>query len=293
MKSFIVAAALASIAAANPGLVDNLLSETGLTSNNNNNNNQQQQGNNGGSSGGVVGDLLGKTGLNADVKLPAGISISAELGPKYPPPAGRTDTWHPAHPGVDMDGCDANDGDWHYVHPCEECQHGHHTWTTSTATNIVTKTVIDCAPTVTDCPARTTAVTTVTTTICPATNTATATPTIVVPVPTSSSAEVTTVPATTETPCPETTTVVPPATTVVPPTTTVVPPVTTAAPPPQTQTPVWTKTTKAPQPPASVVPPVVGGNGNGNTTQPPVIVNGGAQAQIGIFAAIAAVVALL
>ncbi|KAJ4147569.1 hypothetical protein LMH87_002081 [Akanthomyces muscarius] len=280
MKSFVVAAALASIAAANPGLLDNVLSNAGVT------NNQQDSNNQGGNSGGLVGDLLGNTGLKADVKLPAGISISAELGPKYPPPAGRTDTWHPAHPGVDMDGCDANDGDWHYVHPCDECQHGHHTWTTSTATNIVTKTVIDCAPTVTDCPARTTAVTTVTTTICPATNTATATPTTVVPVPvtsSSSSVEVT-VPATTETPCPETTTVVPPVTTVAPPATTV-------APPPQTQTPVWTQTTKAPQPPASVVPPVNGGN---NTmTQPPVIVNGGAQAQIGIFAAIAAIVALL
>ncbi|OAR01567.1 hypothetical protein LLEC1_07123 [Akanthomyces lecanii] len=279
MKSFVVAAALASITAANPGLVDNLLSSTGLTSNNN------QQDNNQGGNGGVVGDLLGNNGLNADVKLPAGISITAELGPKYPPPPGRTDTWHPAHPGVDMDGCDANDGDWHYVHPCENCQHGHHTWTTSTATNIVTKTVIDCAPTVTDCPARTTAVTTVTTTICPATNTATVTPTTVVPVPVTSSTEVNTVPATTETPCPSDTT------TVVPPVTTVIPPVTTVAPSAQTQTPGWTQTTKAPQPPASVVPPVVGGNNN--TTQPPVVVNGGAQAQIGIFAAIAAIAALL
>uniref|UniRef100_T1KM39 Uncharacterized protein n=1 Tax=Tetranychus urticae TaxID=32264 RepID=T1KM39_TETUR len=39
---------------------------------------------------GSASDLLGNTGTNADVKLPAGIEISAELGPKYPPPAGRT-----------------------------------------------------------------------------------------------------------------------------------------------------------------------------------------------------------
>lgn len=240
MKSFAVAATLVSIVAANPGLLDS-----------------------------VLGD---KTNLDAGVKLPAGISVDLSLGPKYPPPSGRTNTWHPAHPGVDMDGCDAGDDDWHYVHPCHECQGGHHTWATSTGTRVVTKTVIDCPETVTDCPARTTAVTTVTTTICPETVTGTATATgttttIPVPVVTETSA-----PVVTETPCPETTTQAPPATFTTSPC-----PETTVAPP-------------APNMPTQSMPQV----GNNNTmTQPPVIVNAGAQAQVGIFAAIAAVVALL
>ncbi|KAJ3473391.1 hypothetical protein NLG97_g10329 [Lecanicillium saksenae] len=59
-------------------------------------------------------------------------------------------------------------------------------------------------------------------------------------------------------------------------------------------TPVWTtspcpETTKAPMPPASVVPP----HTNNTWTKPPVVVNGGAQAQVGIFAAVAAIAALL
>ncbi|ATY61216.1 hypothetical protein A9K55_005407 [Cordyceps militaris] len=264
MKSFAVAAALVSVVIAHPGLVDGLLGNNAGVPNTDNLL--------GGANGAVpsTDGLLGNTGLDAKIKLPAGIEISASLGPKYPPPADRTNTWHPSHPDVDMDGCDATDEDWHYVHPCDECQFGHHTWTTSTATSVVTKTVIDCAPTVTDCPARTTAITTVTTTICPATNTATATPTPVVPVITSTESAVT------ETPCPETTT---------------------AVPPPQTQAPIWStgvlppQTTKAPSPAVSIAPPVQGGN---NTfTQPPVIVNGGAQVQIGLFAAVAAIAALL
>ncbi|OAA55708.1 hypothetical protein ISF_07813 [Cordyceps fumosorosea ARSEF 2679] len=242
MKSFAVAAALISVVVAHPGLLD---------------------------------DMLGNEGLDQNIKLPAGIEINQSLGPKYPPPSGRTNVWHPSHPDIDMDGCDATDDDWHYVHPCETCEHGHHTWTTSTATSVVTKTVIDCAPTVTDCPARTTAVTTVTTTICPATNTAATLTTATVTLPTAPVRySSTTEEVVTETPCPETTTV---------------------APPPVTQTPIWTTApapppTKAPVPPASVAPPV---GGNNTWTQPPVIVNGGAQAQIGLFAAVAAVAALL
>lgn len=222
MKSFAVIATLASMVAANPGLVDSLLSGT------------------------------------ANIKLPAGIEITADLGPKQAPKQDETNMWHPHH-DVPMDGCDSDADGWHYVHPCDACDHGHHTWTTSTATNVVTKTVIDCAPTVTDCPARTTAVTTVTTTICPVTNTATATTEV---------PATTVVPVVTETPCPETT--------VVP-----VPPVWTTSPCPET--------TKAPMPPATVVPPRT----NNTWTQPPVIVNGGAQAQVGIFAAVAAIAALL
>ncbi|KAM3505021.1 hypothetical protein MY10362_003207 [Beauveria mimosiformis] len=240
----------------------------------------------------VVGDALGRAGLtgftggeSAKAILPAGITLEASTGPQAPPPTGRTNTWHPAHPGVTIDGCDAEDEEWHYVHPCESCQEGSHTWTTSTATAIVTKTIVDCAPTVADCPARITAVTTVTTSICPATNTA-APPSIAnvtvtaVPSPAStveatsvpviesqvSSVEVTVV----ETPCPETTSA--------------------AAPPPaKTPVQVWTTASAPAPPPASVAPPVR----PGNNTQPPVIVNGGAQAQIGLFAAVAAVAALL
>ena len=38
------------------------------------------------SGGGLVDGVLGNTNLSVDVKLPAGIEISAELGPKAPPP---------------------------------------------------------------------------------------------------------------------------------------------------------------------------------------------------------------
>ncbi|KAM3466926.1 hypothetical protein MY5147_008934 [Beauveria neobassiana] len=235
MKSFAIAAvaALVSIVAAHPDAVEDALRSAGLT-------------------GLTDGEI-------AQAVLPAGITLTAATGPQAPPPSGRTNTWHPAHPGVTIDGCDAQDEEWHYVHPCEACQEESHTWTTSTATAVVTKTIIDCAPTVADCPARITAVTTATT----------------IPVSNSqSSVEVTVI----ETPCPATTTAV-------------------AAPPPaKTPVQVWTtasapaQPTRAPAPPpASVAPPVR----PGNNTQVPVIVNGGAHAQIGLFAAVAAVAALL
>ncbi|OAA40139.1 hypothetical protein BBO_06197 [Beauveria brongniartii RCEF 3172] len=250
----------------------------------------------------VVADALGSAGLTglagggekAKVELPVGITLEASTAPPTPPPTGRTNTWHPAHPGVTIDGCDAQDKEWHYVHPCESCQEGSHTWTTSTATAVVTKTIVDCAPTVADCPARITAVTTVTTSICPATNTA-APPSIAnvtvtaVPSPVST-VEATTVPVinsqvssvevtVVETPCPDSTSAA-------------------AAPPAKTPVQVWTtasapvQPTRAPAPPpASAAPPVR--PGNNTQAQPPVIVNGGAQAQIGLFAAVAAVAALL
>ncbi|KAM0670309.1 hypothetical protein ACQRIT_007603 [Beauveria bassiana] len=270
MKSFAIAAvaALVSIVAAHPDAVEDALRSAGLT----------------GLTGGEI----------AQAVLPAGITLTAATSPQVPPPSGRTNTWHPAHPGVTIDGCDAQDEEWHYVHPCEACKEESHTWTTSTTTAVVTKTIIDCAPTVADCPARITAVTTVTTSICPATNTA-APPSIAnvtvtaVPSPVST-VEATTIPVSNsqssvevtviETPCPATTTAV-------------------AAPPPaKTPVQVWTtasapaQPTRAPAPPpASVAPPVR--PGNNTQVQPPVIVNGGAQAQIGLFAAVAAVAALL
>ncbi|KAK8142290.1 hypothetical protein G3M48_009024 [Beauveria asiatica] len=265
MKSFAIAAvaALVSIVAANPDAVEDALRSAGLT------------------------DITG--GEIAKAILPAGITLEASAGPQVPPPTGRTNTWHPAHPGVTIDGCDAQDEEWHYVHPCESCQEESHTWTTSTATAVVTKTIVDCAPTVADCPARITAVTTVTTSICPATNTA-APPSIVNVTVTAAPSPVSTVEVTT----------VPVVNSQVSPVEVTVVETTTAAAPPPTKTPVqvWTtapapaQPTKAPAPPpASVAPPVR--PGNNTQAQPPVIVNGGAQAQIGLFAAVAAVAALL
>ncbi|KAM3511788.1 hypothetical protein MY11210_004543 [Beauveria gryllotalpidicola] len=265
MKSFAIAAvaALVSMVVAHPSVVDDVFGSAGLA--------------------GLAG---GAGGASANVRLPAGIELTATTGPQAPPPSGRTNTWHPAHPGVNIDGCDAQDEEWHYVHPCEVCQEERHTWTTSTATAIVTKTIVDCPPSVVNCPARVTAITTVTTSICPATSTAEVPPVAnvtvtAVPSPVST-IEATTVPVTSSQASSVEVTVTE-----------------TAAPlPAKTPVQVWTtapapaQPTKAPvAPPASVVPPVR--PGNNTQTQPPVIVNGGAQAQIGLFAAVAAVAALL
>lgn len=206
---------------------------------------------------------LDKLNLGVDVKLPAGIEISADLGPKNPPPEGCTNVWHPSHPGVDMDGCD-NHGDngWHWVHPCEVCQHQPpHSWTTSTITETCLTTVISCPPEVTNCPGSTTVQTTITipatTTICPVQVTTTQVPvtSTAAPPPPTWSTEVI--------PCPTTEPVQPPPVTQQPPTTTgpvVVPP-----------------------PPA----------GNQTWTTPPVIVNGANNVQAfgaaGFFGLVAAV----
>lgn len=128
----------------------------------------------------VSGLGLDRLLAGVDIKLPAGIEITANLGPKYPPPAGCTDVWHPPH-HVPMDGCDNNGDDhWHWVHPCERCEDSHHTWTTSTITETCLTTVISCAPTVTNCPANGAHTTTITiaatTTICPVAVTSTAAP---------------------------------------------------------------------------------------------------------------------
>ncbi|EFZ01211.1 hypothetical protein X797_003581 [Metarhizium robertsii] len=118
-----------------------------------------------------VGNLVGvDLCLGLHVKLPAGISIKTDDCPTQGPPAGCIDVWHPPH-HVPMDGCDDNDNDeWHYVHPCDCKPEAPHTWTTSTVTQTQVKTLISCAPTVTDCPAGphvTTVVVPATTTICP------------------------------------------------------------------------------------------------------------------------------
>ncbi|KAJ6781920.1 hypothetical protein PWT90_07198 [Aphanocladium album] len=69
MKYF-AAAALASMAAANPALLDN-----------------------------VLGNSLSDVVANADVVVPAGLELNLLLnGPKSPPPADRIYIWHPAHP---------------------------------------------------------------------------------------------------------------------------------------------------------------------------------------------------
>ncbi|KAK5998831.1 hypothetical protein PT974_01214 [Cladobotryum mycophilum] len=119
-----------------------------------------------------LGDALdlGALGIN----VPLGIKMAGdEEKPQGPPSDGCTNTWHPPHDGIVIDGCDDNHNDhWHYVHPCGERCNGQppHVWTTSTVTATHTHTVIDCAPTVTDCPAGHKTVTytiPATTTICP------------------------------------------------------------------------------------------------------------------------------
>ncbi|KAK3187095.1 hypothetical protein K4F52_004261 [Lecanicillium sp. MT-2017a] len=208
-----------------------------------------------GKNGGLLGNLIGdKTGLDLGVELPAGISIDASLGPKYPPPANCINIWHPPHHGVDMDGCDNHDdNDWHYVHPCDVCDTDkHHTWTTKTEHATITKTITDCPETVTDCPLRTSVVVTATTTICPVEVTHTMVPTVTV-APTS--------------------TMMPPQTMV-----TSYCDETTQAPP-------------APPAPTSVVVVQPPPGNNGTMTMPPVT-GAGARVEAGIVAAFGAVAAL-
>ncbi|CEJ91276.1 hypothetical protein VHEMI06998 [[Torrubiella] hemipterigena] len=210
--------------------------------------------------GGLLGAVLGNDGLALGAVLPAGIVLAADLGPRYPPPKGCTNMWHPPHHGVDMDGCDNHhDDEWHYVHPCEVCQHQPpHTWTTSTISETCITTVISCAPTITNCPGRTTVTIPATTTICPVQVTQTAAhstwsapPVVVTQTPA----------APYTTPCP-----------------TLVTEVSTRP------------TTEAPAP-TGWVPPV---NNNNTWSQPPVVVGAANKAQgMGIAAVVGAVAAML
>lgn len=212
--------------------------------------------------GGLLGAVLGNDGLALGAVLPAGIVLAADLGPRYPPPKGCTNMWHPPHHGVDMDGCDNHhDDEWHYVHPCEVCQQQPpHTWTTSTISETRIVTVISCAPTVTNCPGRTTVTIPATTTICPVQVTQTAAhttwsapPVVVTQTPV----------APTTTPCPTLITQV--STTPCP-------------------------TTEAPAP-TGWVPPV---NNNNTWSQPPIVVGAANKAQgMGIAAIVGAVAAML
>ncbi|KAG5983419.1 hypothetical protein E4U55_008189 [Claviceps digitariae] len=118
-----------------------------------------------------VADVLGvKLCLGLDIKLPLGISAESAGCPDGPPAAHQINTWHPPH-HVPMDDCDDNDNaHWHYVRPCGCAPPAPHTWGTSTVFSTVVTTVISCAPSVTDCPARgdaTTVTVPATTYICP------------------------------------------------------------------------------------------------------------------------------
>ena len=216
--------------------------------------------------------------LGLDVKLPLGISIDSKGCPTSPPPSGCTNVWHPPH-HVDMDGCDDNGNHgWHYVHPCD-CENTvpPHTWATSTITETCLSTVISCAPEVTNCPGRTTILTTVqipaTTTVCP------------VAVTTSTLAVVTTKAAET-TPCPTPTTPCPEELTTAPVVVVTSAPAVVAPPPAQQWTSAPAPAVVAPPPMGTGSSPVVGG-GNGTTP----VTAGATQNKVGAAVALGVVAA--
>ncbi|GAO14818.1 uncharacterized protein UV8b_04055 [Ustilaginoidea virens] len=109
--------------------------------------------------------------VGIDVSIPPALSLQIDGCPKNAPPPGRTNVWHPPH-HVPMDDCDDNGNtEWHWVQPCGCKPETPHVWATSTVTETQYSTVISCAPTVTNCPARSHGVVTVvvpaTTTVCP------------------------------------------------------------------------------------------------------------------------------
>lgn len=115
----------------------------------------------------VPRDLFDNDLLDLDI-------LNNNHGPKEGPCDDCIDTWHPAHPGVEIDDCDdLEEEDWHYVHPITEphTTYKPHTWGTSTITYAQTTTYHGCPPSVKDCPDRDVVYTSVThvesTTICP------------------------------------------------------------------------------------------------------------------------------
>ncbi|KAK2599973.1 hypothetical protein QQS21_005275 [Conoideocrella luteorostrata] len=273
-----------------------------------------------------LGDLIhANLCLGLDVKLPGGISLgSADDCPSSSPPEDCTDVWHPPH-HVPMDGCDDNGNhEWHYVHPCDCQAPAPHTWATQTVTQTQVSTIVSCAPTVTNCPAGGSTVTTVivpaTTTVCPVpiTSTTLATVPATYTVPASNTVPVSnTVPATQPVtfsqPPVNTNTWTAPATTQAPPNTWTQPGTVpgTQAPPPPPATTLYPSST-APvvvAPPATtpilqsttpiiVVPPPVGTGfppAPGNGTQPPPVMAGATQnaQKVGTVVAMGLVAALL
>ncbi|KAH7304975.1 hypothetical protein B0I35DRAFT_484166 [Stachybotrys elegans] len=109
-----------------------------------------------------------------DFELPEGIELPKDIKPTEPICEGCTSVFHPAHPGIDIDGCDNDEAKgWHWVHSgtpihTDQPPYG---WITSTVTEVHTSTIIDCKPEVKDCPGDSTIYTTIhvpaTVTICP------------------------------------------------------------------------------------------------------------------------------
>ena len=217
---------------------------------------------------GLAGNTLGNVAkrglldvkLGVSVNLPGGVSLPIGSGPTSSPPEGCINTWHPAHPGVDMDGCDdESHNGWHWVHPGSNYPNQNsYTWGVSTVVSTQVSTIIACPATVTNCPASSTFYTTLTvpstTTICPLEVTSTP-PCTTAPV---------VVPATSSWFAP------PPASTYFapPPSTYIAPPVTAPPPPPAVPTPTMSYvapvpttfcSTYQPVPPPPAVPtPVYG-----------------------------------
>ncbi|KFA69803.1 hypothetical protein S40285_02468 [Stachybotrys chlorohalonatus IBT 40285] len=111
---------------------------------------------------------------DTEFKVPYGVELPEGAHPMGPPCDGCTDVFHPPHHGVDIDDCDRDDEDeWHWVHPGAPVYPDAppHVWATSTVTEFLTSTIIDCKDDVPHCPGKSTHYTTIhvpaTVTLCP------------------------------------------------------------------------------------------------------------------------------